>query len=58
MDYASAAALVGCGGQLLNEVVTGGTDQKTYAWGDVASGPYIQVSFSNGLLSSKIGMRL
>ena len=58
MDYASAAALVGCGGQLLNEVVTGSTDQKTYAWGDVASGPYIQVSFSNGLLSSKIGMRL
>jgi len=58
MGYDAAAALIGCGGQLLNEVVTGGSDQKTYAWGDVVTGPYIQVSFSNGQLSSKIGMRL
>ena len=58
MSYAQASAAVGCAGQLLNELVTGGMNEKTFAWGDVSSGPYLQVKFSNGALSAKTAMRL
>ena len=58
MSYANASAAVGCAGQLLNEVVTGGMSEKNFAWGDVVSGPYLQVKFRNGALAAKTAMRL
>jgi hypothetical protein len=57
MTVAQATAVMGCAGQLLNEVVTGDTNEKTFTWGNV-TGPYQQVKFRNGALAAKIGMML
>ena len=59
MSDAAAAGTIGCGGQLLNEIVlSDGSHHKTYAWGNVVSGPYVQVKFVDGVLTTKYGTRL
>jgi len=58
MSYADASATVGCAGQLLHEVVIDGTNEKTFVWGNVVSGPYMQVKFRNGALAAKAALRL
>ncbi len=58
MSYADAVGKMGCEGQLLNEVTVDNAVQKTYAWGNVASGPYAQVVFRNGALSDRSTQRL
>ncbi|CAN7263861.1 hypothetical protein LJR028_001099 [Rhizobacter sp. LjRoot28] len=58
MTIAEASAVVGCPGQLLNEVVTGNINEMTFAWGDVVAGPYQQLNFRNGNLAGKLGVRL
>lgn len=58
MSYPAAVAALGCDGQLLNDLTTDGVNQRTYAWGHVASGPYAQVQFRDGLLSAKLSQRL
>jgi hypothetical protein len=58
MSYTAAVATIGCNGHLLNDVVSADTLQKSYDWGNVVSGPYLQVNFKNGVLESKISQRL
>jgi hypothetical protein len=53
-NYASAAQKLGCDGALFSSTsVTPGVSNSTFTWGKVASGPYAQISFKNGILDAK-----
>ncbi len=56
--YPAAAKAMGCEATLLSEVSTGGLTQRTYAWGQVSMGPYVNAVFSGGVLSIKLAQRL
>ena len=58
LTFVQASATIGCSGWLLTEVVTGSTNEKTYSWGSVVSGPYLQAKFRNGALASWSSTRL
>jgi hypothetical protein len=50
--YTDTAAHMGCEGRLVTEVATGGQVIRTYDWGRVESGPYVQVQYWDGLIRS------
>ncbi|KQW01348.1 hypothetical protein [Rhizobacter sp. Root1221] len=43
--YAEVAAHMGCEGRLVGDVTTSGHTVRTYDWGRVESGPYVQMEF-------------
>jgi len=51
-SYAETVEHMGCEGRLVSEANVAGQSTRTYDWGRVDSGPYVQMHFRNDLLQN------